>query len=89
MRDSRFKTDDLNEVWISTSVEWSPSVTVIDSMEVLGDANGAYQETVSDASGEQLPLRKEHGVHFHEIGADLLAVQLEEILVADGWLASD
>ena len=57
MRDSRFKIDELNDVWAATSVEWSPAVTVIDSMEVLGDADGAYQETIVDASGEELPLR--------------------------------
>jgi len=25
-------------------------------------------------------------VHFHEVGADLLARQLEDRLVGDGWL---
>ena len=36
--------------------------------------------------GSILPLRKEHGVHFFEVGADALSVQFEELLVEDGWL---
>ena len=39
--------------------------------------------------GSLRALRKEHGVHFHEVGADMLARQLEERLVADGWLIPD
>jgi len=41
-----------------------------------------------DEDGRTVALRKEHGVHFHEVGADLLARQLEERLVGDGWLVA-
>ena len=88
MRDPRYLTDELNAVWSATAKRWGSGVTTIDSMEVLGDADGAYRETVADSVGGQVPLRKEHGVHFHEVGADLLAEQLEARLVADGWLAT-
>jgi hypothetical protein len=39
-----------------------------------------------DDEGRMVRLRKEHGVHFLEVGADLLARQLERRLVEDGWL---
>ncbi len=86
MRDPRYLTGELNAVWSATADEWGSGVSTIDSMEVLGNADGAYREDLVDASGDRVPLRKEHGVHFHEVGADLLARQLEERLVADGWL---
>ena len=86
MRDARFLTEDLNEVWARVADDWGAGVTMIDSMLVLGDADGAYRETLTDGSGGRVPLRKDHGVHFHEIGADLLARQLEAQLEADGWL---
>ena len=47
---------------------------------------GRYRDESVNEDGSIVPLRKEHGVHFLEIGADLLAKQLEEQLVADGWL---
>ena len=59
---------------------------MIDSMRVLGDVDGAYRETMVGDSGMEIQLRKEHGVHFHEVGADMLARQLEAHLMADGWL---
>ena len=86
MRDARFLTDDLNAVWERASKAWGAGVTVIDSMAVLGDAEGAYRETLVDRSGVEVPLRKGAGVHFHEVGADMLARQLEVRLMADGWL---
>ena len=86
MRDPRFLTDDLNTVWARASEGWGAGVTLIDSMGVLGDVDGAYRETMVDDSGMEVPLRKEHGVHFHEVGADMLARQLEAHLIADGWL---
>ena len=86
MRDARFLTDDLNAVWIDAATAWGAGVTMIDSMAVLGDAEGAYREVLTDASGAEVPLRKDHGVHFHEVGADLLARQLEDRLVEDGWV---
>jgi hypothetical protein len=86
MRDARFLTDDLNAVWERASKAWGSGVTVIDSMGVLGDAEGAYRETLADVSGAEVPLRKDHGVHFHEVGADMLSRQLEARLLADGWL---
>ncbi|MEE3274894.1 MAG: hypothetical protein VX240_01605, partial [Actinomycetota bacterium] len=87
MRDSRFSAvDDLNVVWEDTMGAWAPAGSVLDSMEVLGDGEGRYRDEIINEDGSIVPLRKEHGVHFLEIGADLLARQLEEQLVADGWL---
>ena len=87
MRDSRFSAvDDLNVVWEDTMGAWAPAGSVLDSMEVLGDGEGRYRDEIVNEDGSIVPLRKEHGVHFLEIGADLLAKQLEEQLVADGWL---
>ena len=87
MRDSRFSAvEDLNVVWEDTMGAWAPAGSVLDSMEVLGDGDGRYRDEIVNEDGSIVPLRKEHGVHFLEIGADLLAKQLEEQLVADGWL---
>ncbi len=87
MRDARFLTDDLNAIWTRAAEVWGAGVTMIDSMGVLGDDKGAYREALVDASGVEVALRKERGVHFHEVGADMLARQLETRLIADGWLA--
>jgi len=89
MRDARFLTDDLNAIWDVTTTARGAGVVTLDSMVVLGDASGAYRDRMVDEDGHLVDLRKTHGVHFHEVGADLLAVQLEERLVADGWLVDD
>ena len=86
MRDPRFLTDGLNEVWASVTAAWGPGASDLDSMEVLGDGAGAYRDRIPDDRGRMVQLRKEHGVHFEEVGADLLARQLEQRLVDDGWL---
>ena len=86
MRDPRFLTDSLNAIWASTTAAWGSGATDLDSMDVLGDETGAYRDQMVDEDGRTVALRKEHGVHFHEVGADLLARQLEERLVGDGWL---
>lgn len=86
MRDPRYLTDALNAIWTEIAEIWGSAVTVINSMDVLGDSTGNYVETINDVSGAEVPLRQKHGVHFHEIGADLLARQLHERLKADGWL---
>ena len=89
MRDARFLTDDLNAIWDVTTTARGAGVVTLDSMVVLGDASGAYRDRMVDEDGHLVDLRKAHGVHFHEVGADLLARQLEERLVADGWLVDD
>tara|TARA_B100001167_G_scaffold165858_1_gene114629 strand:+ start:88 stop:762 length:675 start_codon:yes stop_codon:yes gene_type:complete len=86
MADADYLTQDLNEVWTSAVVSWEPWATTLDSMEVLGDEDGGFRWHLTMPDGSLLALRKEHGVHFHEVGADMLARQLEERLVADGWL---
>ena len=88
MRDARFLTDDLNAIWIEAADAWGAGVTVIESMAILGDADGSYREVLRDETGVEVPLRKDHGVHFHEVGADLLARQLEDRLVRDGWVVT-
>ncbi len=89
MRDARFAAvDELNEIWVDTMVAWAPAGSVLDSMQVLGDEDGRYRDEIVNEDGSIVPLRKEHGVHFLEIGADLLARQLEEQLVLDGWLVA-
>tara|TARA_Y100000590_G_scaffold34568_1_gene37700 strand:+ start:1147 stop:1890 length:744 start_codon:yes stop_codon:yes gene_type:complete len=89
MRDARFLTDDLNAIWNVTTTAQDAGVVTLDSMVVLGDASGAYRDRMVDEDGHLVDLRKAHGVHFHEVGADLLARQLEERLIADGWLVDD
>ncbi len=88
MRDARFLTDDLNAIWIEAADGWGAGVTVIESMAILGDVDGSYREVLRDETGVEVPLRKDHGVHFHEVGADLLARQLEDRLVRDGWVVN-
>ena len=86
MRDPRFLTDALNEVWASATAAWGEAATDLDSMAVLGDEDGGYRDRMPDGVGGTVLLRKAHGVHFFEVGADLLALQLEQRLVDDGWL---
>ena len=86
MLDPRFLTDGLNDVWASATSAWGSGASDLDSMEVLGDETGAYRDRMPDDEGRMVRLRKEHGVHFLEVGADLLARQLERRLVEDGWL---
>ena len=86
MLDPRFLTDGLNDVWASATSAWGSGASDLDSMEVLGDETGAYRDRLLDDEGRMVRLRKEHGVHFLEVGADLLARQLERRLVEDGWL---
>ena len=86
MRDPRFLTDGLNDVWASAISARGSGASDLDSMEVLGDETGAYREQMPDDEGRMVRLRKEDGVHFLEVGADLLARQLERRLVEDGWL---
>lgn len=88
MRDARFLTDDLNAIWAEAAEAWGAGVTMIESMAILGDSGGNYQEVLRDETGSEVPLRKDHGVHFHEVGADRLATQLEDRLVEDGWVAT-
>ena len=88
MRDQRFLTDGLNEIWTSVLAAWGSGSWNLDSMEVLGDGSGAYRDRMPDDDGGTVQLRKEHGVHFEEGGADLLALQLEKRLVSDGWLGT-
>jgi hypothetical protein len=83
----RFLTDELNDVWASVTATWGPGASDLDSMEVLGDETGAFRYWIHQ-EGRVVPLRKEYGVHFHEVGADLLAWQLERRLVEDGWLGT-
>ena len=88
MRDARFAAvDEINEVWEATMDAWGPAGSMLDSMQVLGTSDGSYRDEIVSEDGSIVAIRKEHGVHFFEVGADLLAVQLEEQLVADGWLA--
>ena len=74
---------------MASSALWGDGVVSLDSMGVLGVASGAYRDRMVDENGRVVDLRKAQGVHFHEVGADLLARQLEERLVADGWLVDD
>ena len=86
VRDPKFLADVLNDVWASATSARGSGVSDLDSMEVLGDETGAYRDQMPDDEGRMVRLRKEDGVHFLEVGADLLARQLERRLVEDGWL---
>ena len=78
--------DLINEIWTSTINLWSPAGSILDSMKVLGHEDGTYRDEIVSDDGSIVRLRKEHGVHFFEVGADLLAHQLELRLIVDGWL---
>ena len=86
MSDPSYLVDDLNSVWEEVVAVWAPRAKMVESMKVLGDEEGAFKWNIEMPDGSILPLRKEHGVHFFEVGADALSVQFEELLVEDGWL---
>ena len=86
MSDPSYLTDDLNTIWDSVVTDWHSKAEMIDSMKVLGDEEGKFRWNVEMLDGSIIPLRKEHGVHFFEVGADGLSRQFEEILMKDGWL---
>ena len=86
MSDPSYLTDDLNSIWDSVVGDWYPKAEMVDSMKVLGDEEGEFRWNMKMLDGSIIPLRKEHGVHFFEVGADRLSRQFEEILERDGWI---
>jgi len=86
MSDPSYLTGDLNNIWESVVSAWYPKAEMVDSMKVLGDEEGEFRWNMEMLDGSIIPLRKEHGVHFFEVGADGLSRQFEEILEKDGWL---
>ena len=86
MSDPSYLTDDLNSIWDSVVSDWHPNAEMVDSMKVLGDEEGKFRWNMKMLDGSIIPLRKEHGVHFFEVGADGLSRQFEEILEKDGWV---
>ncbi len=86
MSDPSYLTEDLNSIWDSVVDDWHPKAEMIDSMNVLGDEEGEFRWSMEMLDGSIIPLRKEHGVHFFEVGADGLSRQFEEILEKDGWI---
>ena len=86
MSDPSYLTDDLNSIWDSVVGDWYPKAEMVDSMKVLGDEEGEFRWNMKMLDGSIIPLRKEHGVHFFEVGADELSRQFEEILERDGWI---
>ena len=86
MSDPSYLTDDLNSIWDSVVGDWYPKAEMVDSMKVLGDEEGEFRWNMKMLDGSIIPLRKEHGVHFFEVGADGLSRQFEEILERDGWI---
>ena len=86
MSDPSYLTEDLNSIWDSVVGDWHPKAEMVDSMKVLGDEEGEFRWNMEMLDGSIVPLRKEHGVHFFEVGADGLSRQFEEILEKDGWL---
>ena len=88
MSDPSYLTDNLNSIWDSVVSDWYPEAEMVDSMKVLGDEEGEFRWNMEMLDGSIVPLRKEHGVHFFEVGADALSRQFEEILEKDGWVNS-
>ncbi|MDP6965448.1 MAG: hypothetical protein QGI12_05905 [Acidimicrobiales bacterium] len=86
MSDPSYLTVDLNNIWDAVVSDWHPKAEMVDSMKVLGDEEGEFRWNMEMLDGSIIPLRKEHGVHFFEVGADGLSRQFEEILEKDGWL---
>ncbi len=50
---------------------WGPAGSMLDSMQVLGTSDGSYRDEIVNEGGSIVAIRKEHGVHFFEVGADL------------------
>ena len=88
MSDPSYLTDNLNSIWDSVVSDWYPEAEMVDSMKILGDEEGEFRWNMEMLDGSIVPLRKEHGVHFFEVGADALSRQFEEILEKDGWVNS-
>ena len=88
MSDPSYLTDNLNSIWDSVVSDWYPEAEMVDSMKVLGDEEGEFRWNMEMLDGSIVPLRKEHGVHFFEVGPDALSRQFEEILEKDGWVNS-
>ena len=86
MSDPSFLVDDLNSVWEEVVSEWKSKAEMVDSMKVLGDEEGEFKWNMEMLDGSIIPLRKEHGVHFFEVGADALSRDFEQLLIKDGWL---
>ena len=86
MSDPSFLVDDLNSVWVEVVSEWKSKAEMVDSMKVLGDEEGEFKWNMEMLDGSIIPLRKEHGVHFFEVGADALSRDFEQLLIKDGWL---
>ena len=88
MSDPSYLTDNLNSIWDSVVSDWYPEAEMVDSMKILGDEEGEFRWNMEMLDGSIVPLRKEHGVQFFEVGADALSSQFEEILEKDGWVNS-
>ena len=86
--DPDFLITELNKVWNDVVLAWGEKAQIIDSMKILGNREGEFRWSIESIDGSLIPLRKKHGVHFYEIGADSLAHQLEDILFKDGWLGN-
>ena len=86
MSDPSYLTDDLNSIWDWVVGEWHSEAEMVDSMKVLGDEEGQFRWNMEMLDGSIVPLRKEHGVHFFEVGADELSREFEKILEKDGWI---
>ena len=86
MSDPSYLTDDLNSIWDWVVGEWYSEAEMVDSMKVLGDEEGQFRWNMEMLDGSIVPLRKEHGVHFFEVGADALSREFEKILEKDGWI---
>ena len=76
----------IHDIWYGLEATWPGWVTVLNSMESLGDAEGNYQRYLNTDDGSIQQLRQDDGVHFLPVGADRLAAQLAQTLVDDGWL---
>lgn len=57
-----------------------PWVTYVDTVPLFGDAEGRYLERIADASGQEVTVRKDDGIHFNSAGADRLARHLLDLL---------
>jgi uncharacterized protein len=59
-----------------------PWVVPVDAGASLADASGAFAESVPDAAGTSVRVRRDDGIHLTEPGAGRLAAQVMETLVA-------
>lgn len=74
MREAEASQDarQINEI-IRAAAATRPTVRLVESWPMMADAQGAYSTYLKDAKGQSRLLRHTDGVHFSELGYDMMA----------------